>query len=95
MGWTADLGDPRGAATPGSLIVDVAVFAPEEILEELGQGAMGVVHKAHDPQLDRIVAIKTLREDLGLPLQTSTEFRQHFYQEASAAGRLNHPLSGA
>jgi serine/threonine-protein kinase len=62
-----------------------------EIVEELGQGSMGVVYKARDPQLDRVVAIKTLRDDLGLPRQAYAEFRDRFYQEASAAGRLNHP----
>lgn len=60
-----------------------------EILAELGRGAMGVVYKARDPQLDRIVAIKTLRLDLGPELQA--DLRRRFYQEAMAAGRMNHP----
>ncbi len=62
-----------------------------EILGQLGQGAMGVVYKARDPWLDRVVAIKTLREDLGLSPDVYAEFRQRFNQEARAAGRLNHP----
>jgi predicted Ser/Thr protein kinase len=62
-----------------------------EVLGELGQGAMGVVYKARDPQLERTVAIKTLRRDLGLPPEEYADLRKRFAQEATAAGRLNHP----
>jgi eukaryotic-like serine/threonine-protein kinase len=62
-----------------------------EVLAELGRGAMGIVYRARDPQIDRVVAIKTLRPDLGLPGDAFAELRQRFYQEATAAGRLNHP----
>ncbi len=61
------------------------------ILAELGRGAMGVVYKARDPQLDRLVAIKTLRTDLGLAPEIAADFKKRFYREAMAAGRLNHP----
>lgn len=60
-----------------------------EILGELGQGAMGVVYKAKDPLIDRVVAIKTI--NLGLALEEKEEYEGRFYQEAKAAGRLNHP----
>ena len=60
-----------------------------EILGELGQGAMGVVYKAKDPLIDRVVAIKTI--NLGLALDEKEEYEGRFYQEAKAAGRLNHP----
>src|SRR6476659_5886737 len=60
-----------------------------EILSELGQGAMGVVYKAHDPVLDRVVAIKTI--NLNLPKDELPEYEARFYQEARAAGGLNHP----
>lgn len=60
-----------------------------EVLEELGQGAMGVVYKARDPLIDRVVAIKTI--NLGLALDEKEEYEGRFYQEARAAGRLNHP----
>lgn len=60
-----------------------------EVISELGQGAMGVVYKARDPLIDRIVAIKTI--NLGLAQEEKEEYEARFYQEARAAGRLNHP----
>lgn len=60
-----------------------------EVLGELGQGAMGIVYKAKDPLIDRVVAIKTI--NLGLALDEKEEYEGRFYQEAKAAGRLNHP----
>lgn len=61
-----------------------------EILAEIGRGAMGIVYKAHDPKIDRIVAVKTiLLFDLGPP--DEKEYRQRFYEEARTAGRLSHP----
>ena len=60
-----------------------------EIISELGQGAMGVVYKATDPLIDRVVAIKTI--NLGLALEEKDEYEARFYQEAKAAGRLSHP----
>ena len=60
-----------------------------EVLDELGQGAMGIVYKARDPLIDRVVAIKTI--NLGLALDEKEEYEGRFYQEAKAAGRLNHP----
>lgn len=60
-----------------------------EIVGEIGQGAMGIVYKAKDPLIDRVVAIKTI--NLGLALDEKDEYEGRFYQEAKAAGRLNHP----
>ncbi len=60
-----------------------------EVVGTLGQGAMGVVYKARDPLIDRIVAIKTI--NLGLALEEKEEYEERFYQEAKAAGRLSHP----
>ncbi|TAJ76515.1 MAG: serine/threonine protein kinase [Gallionellaceae bacterium] len=60
-----------------------------EIVSELGQGAMGVVYKATDPLIDRVVAIKTI--NLGLAQEEKEEYEARFYQEAKAAGRLSHP----
>ncbi|MFM2397226.1 MAG: hypothetical protein RLZZ144_476 [Pseudomonadota bacterium] len=60
-----------------------------EVLAELGQGAMGVVYRAIDPLIDRVVAIKTI--NLSLALDEKEEYERRFYQEAKAAGRLSHP----
>jgi eukaryotic-like serine/threonine-protein kinase len=60
-----------------------------EVLVRLGEGAMGTVYKAHDPLLDRLVAIKTV--NLNLPKEDLAEYEARFYQEAKAAGGLSHP----
>jgi eukaryotic-like serine/threonine-protein kinase len=60
-----------------------------EIIGVLGQGAMGVVYKARDPLLDRVVAIKTI--NMALEQEEMAEYQARFEQEARAAGGLNHP----
>lgn len=59
------------------------------IVEELGQGAMGVVYKAVDPLIDRTVAIKTINLDLSRDELES--FEKRFQREVQSAGKLNHP----
>jgi serine/threonine protein kinase len=61
-----------------------------EIVAELGRGAMGVVYKARDPQIDRLVAVKTVSLS-GHEPDAEKEFRMRFMHEAQAAGRLHHP----
>ncbi len=56
----------------------------------LGQGAMGSVYLARDPELHRAVAIKTVR-DLGLEEDRLASFLERFRNEARAAARLSHP----
>src|SRR5579864_489892 len=65
-------------------------FGRYEIVGELGRGAMGVVYKARDPQIDRLVALKTVSLR-GQEPEDAAEFRQRFVNEAQAAGRLHHP----
>ena len=62
-----------------------------EILAELGRGATGVVYRAHDPELDRLVAIKTLRPARELPAEQSGTLQRRLRSEAAAVARLNHP----
>jgi Protein kinase domain len=59
------------------------------IVAELGRGAMGAVHLAQDPLIEREVAIKTLLPDL--PAEVMGDVRERFLREARSAGRLNHP----
>lgn len=62
-------------------------FAGCEVLKKLGQGGMGAVYKARDINLDRMVALKTLSNDLA----QDPEFITRFRREASLAAKLDHP----
>ena len=56
----------------------------------LGRGAMGVIYRAHDPDIDRVVAIKLIRADL-LDGEERAGYVARFRREAQAAGRCMHP----
>src|ERR1700686_3424712 len=68
---------------------EIQRFGRYEVVAELGRGAMGVVYKARDPQIERIVAEKTVSM-WGQEIEEKTEFRMRFLNEAQAAGRLHH-----
>src|SRR5215468_10750942 len=56
-------------------------LGPYEIVDAIGAGGMGEVYKARDTRLDRIVAIKTSKE----------QFTERFEREARNVAALNHP----
>lgn len=78
-------------AAPNTAEHKPLLFGRYEILSELGRGTSGVVYKARDPKLDRLVAMKILRPELASLEESGVELKQRFHQEAVAAGRLTHP----
>jgi serine/threonine-protein kinase len=65
---------------------DLGVY---RILDTIGKGGMGEVYRAHDPRLDRDVAIKVLPAELA----ASHEMLDRFRREARAVAAVNHPAS--
>ncbi|MBK9062691.1 MAG: serine/threonine protein kinase [Acidobacteria bacterium] len=61
------------------------------ILRTLGRGAMGVVYLARDPQIERELALKTIRFDDGEKSFSADEAKARFLKEAKISGRLQHP----
>jgi serine/threonine protein kinase len=72
---------------PPALEEIVALFPQFESLELIGRGGMGVVYRARQPALDRLVAIKLLPVEAG----ADDEFAARFQAEARALARLQHP----
>src|SRR5262249_10966984 len=62
-------------------------LGPYEIVSPLGEGGMGVVYRARDTRLNRIVAIKVL----STALVEDPQFRARFTREALALSQLDHP----
>ena len=58
-----------------------------EILEVIGRGGMGVVYKATDPEIGRLVGIKMMTS----AIINDPDLLKRFYREAQASGRLQHP----
>jgi serine/threonine-protein kinase len=67
--------------------IPVTKIGKYEIIEQVGEGAMGVVYRATDPVLNRPVAVKVMNEGLA----QDGALRQRFLREAQAAGSLQHP----
>jgi len=65
-------------------------FGPYEIVEQIGQGGMGMVYRAHDTRLNRDVALKVVADSY-LEDGTPGTSRERFFREAQASSALNHP----
>ncbi len=74
-------------AAPGGDLDPLPSFPGFETISEIGRGGMGVVYKAQDSRLGRVVAIKTITEDGVLGLAQA----ERFLVEARAVARLRHP----
>lgn len=83
----SDSSFPDDGSTSADGSQSVRQFGRFELLEELGRGGMGVVFRARQTDLDRIVAIKMILVNR----LASQDHIRRFYQEAQAAGRLSHP----
>src|SRR3954470_2820062 len=61
-----------------------------DLIRVLGRGAMGLVYEGRDPNLDRRVAIKTIKVE-NLSAESAAEYEVRFRTEARSAARLQHP----
>jgi tRNA A-37 threonylcarbamoyl transferase component Bud32 len=83
-GGTKPVPPPKPPPAPADL---ARLFPQLEILGCLGRGGMGVVYKARQPKLNRLVALKLLAPEK----ETDPQFAGRFTREAQALARLNHP----
>lgn len=72
-------------------IAELAPIGRYQPVRLLGRGAMGRVLLAHDPVVDRRVAIKVLRDDLVIPPEQKDALIDRMRQEARASARVSHP----
>jgi serine/threonine protein kinase len=82
-----EAGQPSDRKPPPPIATVAAAFPQLEILELIGHGGMGVVYKARQPRLDRLVALKLLPQSLA----ADAAFAERFNREARVLARLNHP----
>ena len=77
------------ALNPSQAGKDTLHIGRYEVLDEIGQGAMGTVHRARDPLIERTVAIKVV--PIAQLQQEGADAESRFLREAQSAGRLSHP----
>ena len=103
LGRSLEPGEPAGRALPGAAASDHwqarsggDVVGPGSrvgrflVVDRIGAGAMGVVFRAHDPELERDIALKLIRV-LGLAPDAAGRARARLLREAVAMARLAHP----
>jgi serine/threonine-protein kinase len=81
-------GAPPASTTDPALPEKIGRY---QIVGLIGRGAMGVVYKARDPLLDRVVAVKTISAAAGLGERVRRAFLDRFEREAKAAAGISHP----
>jgi eukaryotic-like serine/threonine-protein kinase len=89
MGARVPIGQGRPLGPAIGQGMEASKLGRYAIQSELGRGAMGVVYKATDTALERTVAVKTV--NMALERDGAEKYEARFYQEARAAGSLNHP----
>lgn len=75
---------------PGPLLAGGMSVGRYVILQPVGHGGMGEVYSAHDPELDRKIAIKVIRGD-SVPTADQSAARARLLREARAIARVSHP----
>ena len=80
---------PPQQASDGGASMSPKKLGRYELIRVLGRGAMGLVYKARDPSLDRMVAIKTISIEQ-LSAAAAADYELRFRNEARSAGRLQH-----
>lgn len=81
------LSDPESGSSRAADLEPGAAVGPYRVVRALGRGGMGVVHLAHDPRLDRLVALKLLPASVASDESTANRL----VEEARAASTLDHP----
>ncbi|MBN2418517.1 MAG: protein kinase [Deltaproteobacteria bacterium] len=85
-------GDVNESTILGDSSVDLrSMVGRYKIIGKLGKGSMGLVYKAQDPKINRLVAIKTIRFSDEFDEDVIKEIKERFFREAEIAGKLSHP----
>lgn len=84
---TATIADPVELFRHDSAERSAPNFGKYELLSQIGSGSMGIVYRARDTALDRVVALKVMRPES----QLNEEAAERFRREARAYAQLNHP----